>query len=241
MRIDSYDTQFRLEDSYWWFVVRRRLINVLVDIYCLEQTTTLLDYGCGSGSTLIGLDKEKIREHIGYDRSNTALELLRRRGFRGTDQWQTVEKEGPFGVVLICDVFEHVQDEHFVMARALSVLKPGGIVIATVPALNALWSGEDHVSHHLRRYTKRQFQTVFSGTRLERISYFNFILLPFIYVNIKLRNFFKPATACESDITPLWPPINSLLKSIFLFETRLLPRLSMPIGASLFAVARKPK
>ena len=112
-----------------------------------------------------------------------------------------------------------------------------------VPAHDWLWSLQDDVSHHRRRYTSKTLrQTVRSaGLTVERQSYVSAFLLPVIYLGRQwlkvLRRFREMNT--ENNLHPAWS--NGILRKIFELEMPVLRRTNMPFGASILCVARKPQ
>src|SRR5690606_21548140 len=52
------------------------------------------------------------------------------------------------------DVLEHIEDDLGAMATLSALLPPGGRVYLTVPAYQWLWSSEDELGGHHRRYTR---------------------------------------------------------------------------------------
>lgn len=67
-------------------------------------------------------------------------------------------KPGSFDAAGAFDVIEHIVDDRAFVAEVATVVKPGGLFIATVPAHKWLWSNEDERAGHFRRYTKRSFE-----------------------------------------------------------------------------------
>src|SRR5207244_4009335 len=74
----------------------------------------------------------------------------------------------------------HLDDDATALAEAARLLKPGGTLVVTVPALPSLWGAQDVVSHHRRRYTKRTLRGLFAraGLPAPEVTYFNTLLLP---------------------------------------------------------------
>jgi hypothetical protein len=101
-----------------------------------------------------------------------------------------------------------------------------------------LWSAHDEHNHHFRRYTKSLLESRLrsAGFEIERISYFNTLLFPLIAGVRLLQKMLKLKTRAE-EITP-GPVTNGALATIFGAEKYLLSAMNMPIGVSLFAVAR---
>src|SRR5574340_257292 len=94
MRPSELEKLFRLEDSYWWFVARRRLLRDLLLRHRPAPSPEeegrplrILDVGCGTGATLRVL--EQLGSVVGLDRSRDALGFSRRRG-----RYQLVRAQG---------------------------------------------------------------------------------------------------------------------------------------------------
>lgn len=123
-----------------------------------------------------------------------------------------------------------------------SVLKPGGILLVTVPALMGLWSGHDLVNRHQRRYTQRTLLRAFNPPgrwKVLKISYFSSILLPLIWTARQIKNWregIDPATATH-DMGG--QSLSWLFRSIFALEIPWLRAGAFPLGSSLIAVARR--
>ena len=87
-----------------------------------------------------------------------------------------------FDLIALLDTVEHIADELAVLQECQRVLKPGGRLIVTVPAFMWLWSYNDEINDHERRYTapELQMKLELTGLRVRRISYNNFFLFPLI-------------------------------------------------------------
>ncbi len=57
-----------------------------------------------------------------------------------------------FDCVLCSEVLEHVSDDQMAVAELRRVLKPGGVLIVTVPYQKRLWAEDDQYVGHVRRY-----------------------------------------------------------------------------------------
>ena len=73
------------------------------------------------------------------------------------------------------NVLEHIEDDVGALVAAGSLVRPGGAVIAFVPAFPLAMSRFDRDIGHFRRYTKDTARTAFSraGLRLEALRYVN--------------------------------------------------------------------
>jgi SAM-dependent methyltransferase len=56
------------------------------------------------------------------------------------------------------DVLEHIRDRTALLGEVKRVLKPGGHLVLTLPALRALWSASDVSAGHFLRYSKRSIR-----------------------------------------------------------------------------------
>ena len=146
---------------------------------------------------------------------------------------------GSFDVVVAFDVIEHVEHDVESLASLGKQLAPGGRLVMTVPAMPWLWSKHDETHHHYRRYTRASLNEalVKAGLKPVRISYFNTLLFPMI-AGIRLLRQALNIKETEDDKMPS-PAVNSMLKSIFGFESNWVGRVSMPVGVSLLAVAQR--
>ncbi len=246
MRLHELRQMYRLEDSYWWFVGRRRLVRKLIDRYAPErEPLRILDAGCGTGGTLEHL--RGMGELWGCDLAAEALQMCRRRGFEHLKQSRVESLDFPderFSVVISCDVLEHVEADGRAMAEMARVLEPGGICVMTVPAHQWLWSEHDEALHHVRRYGTRRFRRLIEGAglRIELMSKAVSFTLPAILAYRGWRRLRRAAGETpRTALVRLPGPINSLFVALLGLETALMRYVPLPIGASLVAVARKPE
>ena len=241
MREELYAEIFAMEQEHWWFAARHRIVLHLLQQYLPPESANrqkIADLGCGCGMMLQRLSEKY--DPVGLDGSNHAIEFALHRGVRA--KLGALPEEVPlsresYDAVLLLDVLEHLKDDKASVEVGASLLKPGGILICTVPAHMWLWTKRDEYHHHFRRYSKRRFRALFDQPylRLELLSHLNAIL-------------FAPAAAwrllakafARNSVTDLsLPPFNSALRSIFAFERWMLGKVPMPIGLSFICVARK--
>ena len=69
---------YELEDTYWWFVARRRLVHSLIGKYAGDSPLKILDAGAGTGALMRSLPD--LGEVWGCDISPAALAFCRQRG-----------------------------------------------------------------------------------------------------------------------------------------------------------------
>jgi len=245
MHSTLYDEMWACEQSHWWFLGRRRILKSLVDRYQPvkeDQRLAVCDLGCGCGANLaVWATRHNV---LGVDHMPLALEYARRRlgdrVLQGTLPEPLPVSERSQDVVLLADVLEHVKDDVAAAQRALELLRPGGILIATVPAYQWLMAPRDEHHQHFRRYSKSGFLNLFdvSGVKVELMSHYNTFLFP-IAAAVRLASRFTPLSDTSRDLRVPARPINSLLRWLFSSEENLLPRLTLPFGLSLVAVVRR--
>ena len=90
-------------------------------------------------------------------------------------------REASFDVVGLFDLIEHLTDEASLLTNVRKVLKPEGMVVATVPAHQWLWSPHDVQAAHVRRYAQKELEAIFRVSRfrvLNSRSFYGFLLVP---------------------------------------------------------------
>ena len=117
------------------------------------------------------------------------------------------------------------------------MLRPGGILVLTVPALPWLWSSHDDVNHHFRRYMRRTLERSVRSAGLKplRTSYYNALLLP---LAIARKFLHRLNGGGEHHLEDLPDRLNGTLRAILSLEGRVIRRRNLPLGASLIATAR---
>jgi SAM-dependent methyltransferase len=244
MRQATYEVEAQVERKHWWFRGRRRLLARLIDGLdpALPRDARVLDVGCGTGAngpvlagggrTAYGIDMSAVP--LGLGGTGERGHAARLRG----DARRLPFADASFDLVVALDVLEHILDDDAAARELRRVTRPGGALIAFVPALEWLWGLQDDVSHHLRRYHKRELREVIAGAgfRIERLTYFNTLLLPPIAAARLAMRVRRPSIASENEVGGRLT--NAVLGGIFALEAPLLSRLDLPVGVSLACVAR---
>ena len=242
MNPDEYRRMFELESHYWWFVARRRLAFLLLNSALPGvPRPRVLDLGCGTGAFAVELAEHG--EPVGADMSRLALDFARSRGSFGlvqADGSALPFQSESFDAAIGLDVFENIEADLAAITECARVLRPGGVLVLTVPAFRTLWGPHDVALHHFRRYRRREVRDrlVAAGLTPVRLSYSVFFLFPLVLL---IRLFEKgrrgPAEASLPTV-PRW--LNSLLIRLGAVEAWLITFAPLPWGSSVVAVARKP-
>jgi SAM-dependent methyltransferase len=232
-----------LQRWHWWFRGRERIIaSVLRRELRAPTPRTILSVGCGPAEGLQWLAPFAGAEGkvIGLD-----LDLLHAHSLPEGVQFVVGTLEKPpldnksFDAILALDVLEHIERDVEGLSEVARLLKPGGLLLITVPALPSLWGGQDLVNEHRRRYTKRSLTRLFDAAGLSgyRVGYFNTFLLPVVAAVRWSRRLGGLSQRSQSDFGNSRPgALNEMLAMVFGAERHLVERASLPIGVSLLAI-----
>ncbi|MDX9702641.1 MAG: class I SAM-dependent methyltransferase [Candidatus Auribacterota bacterium] len=242
-----YDEMFSNETRHWWFLGRRKIVLSILLRYFRSSTDDIaslkvLDVGCGCGANLAAVSR--ICDATGIEPSFEGIAYCRKRRLHVTKGALPEKLSVPknyFDAVLLIDVLEHIDDDKASICAILDVLKPGGIILVTVPAYQWLYTGRDKMHHHKRRYNRRQIHEVVAsqGFAREILSYYNFWLFPFALMERLSKKLFATDTP-KPDVTVPPALINHIMRLIFQSERFLLQYVVLPFGLSLIGVYRKP-
>ncbi|MDQ3132929.1 MAG: class I SAM-dependent methyltransferase [Acidobacteriota bacterium] len=245
MEQHTYAIMNRVEDSHWWYVGRRQILEsflegIIQNLKSKIQNPRILDVGCGTGGNLEMLEKFGVAE--GVDVSDDALEFCKLKGLKahkGLAESLPFADES-FDVVTALDVIEHLDDDVAGLTEMHRVLKSGGKTLIFVPAFMWLWGVQDDVSNHRIRYTKRQITERLekAGFEIERATYANWTFFaPILAGRILMKiTGIKPESENNVNISAL----NGIFGKIFSSEKLWLRNFDFPFGVSIVIVAKKP-
>jgi ubiquinone/menaquinone biosynthesis C-methylase UbiE len=238
----EYEAMFQLENSYWWYVARRRLVvDLLRDEIHGDANARILDVGCGTGSNVQAL--AGLGSTIGIDASSDALHFCQKRGI-GSVAHSLVEQlpftDRSFRVVTALDLLEHTDDDLHALREIRRVCQTDGLVLITVPAYGFLWSEHDEALKHRRRYGANELRNKLKLTGFEviRTSYFiSALFFPILALRI-WQSIHKDSTRPKTSLVVLPGWLNSSLIGLLRMEQFLFQRINLPFGVSIVALAR---
>ena len=241
MQSHHYPILYEVEDTHWWYVGRRRIIQSLVErISTTLKTERILDVGCGTGANLKMLAAFGKAE--GVDISPQAVDFCHERGLDSVKLGaieQLPYENNSFDLVTALDVIEHLDDDAAGLREMRRVLRRDGRVLLFVPAFMFLWGVQDDVSHHRRRYTMRQLKERVraAGFEIERATFANItFFLPTLVGRVLMRlTGLRPASENNLTISFLNKPLGMILGA----EHYWLRHMNLPIGVSAICVARR--
>lgn len=235
--VEDIKTLSKVESDDFWLNAKNQLF---IDQITIKETT-ILDVGCGTGllsSKLAQMGhlvdaidfsefsiekaKKKIRETGLESRLNVWVSTIESLNFK--------EK---YDYIILSDILEHIENDTNILKKAHELLKKGGYLIISVPALKMLYGKHDVYCEHFRRYSKIELYSkiVCHGFDIILIRYWNFLMLPAAFMMSKILKKIYPHKRVNSNRL-----VNKILEwYYFNFENKII----FPIGLSLFSVAKK--
>jgi len=234
-------------NSYWWLSGKYEiLMDCIAHIVPRRNDLSILDAGCGPGNML---DRLSSRGTVtGSDYSLPALSFCRSRGYERItlSRLDTLALQSDaFDLVTAIDVLEHIPDDAAGLREIHRVLRPGGIVVVTVPAFMLLWGDHDDIYGHYRRYRVSQVAALMAtcGFEVQKLSYFQ----PLYFLPLLLFRRWKKLTRGggdrpieqRDDFVSIPPWLNALLTRLMVAEKYVLRRFTFPFGVTLVCIGRK--
>jgi SAM-dependent methyltransferase len=243
MNVEEYRRMYEAEETQWWYAGMRAISLALLSAEWPDgdpEGRRILDAGCGTGNNLAHF--RRFGRTVGVDLSDEALRFSRGRGVAVSraSLLALPFADATFDAVTSFDVLYHrwVEDDAAALREIARVVRPAGLVLLRVPALKMLWGAHDEAVHSRHRYTRGEVRRLLEAEGLEvlRLTYANTLLFPVIAVR---RTLDRLLGRHGSDVGFLPPPIEWTFRRLLGLEARIVRRLSLPLGASVFALARK--
>ncbi len=243
--------QWLEEDKHWWFASRTRALLGMLDRCLPDRALRILDVGCGAGNMIHHLSR--YGQVTGIDNNPKPLIVAQERGYdvRLGDATEMPFADGAFGLVAALDLIEHCPDDMAILSECHRVCASGGLLVATVPAFQWLWSSNDVINRHYRRYTAGELSSKLAqvGFRIRRMTYNNFFVFPLTAALILARRVGAPEPdlaaphvnedVYQVEMEPAPPLLNAILTGVGWVEANVLRWLNLPIGTSIICVAEK--
>lgn len=236
------------EDAHFWHRTRNRIIADKLARLGLGPCR-LVELGCGAGAVaahlsarghdVVGVEGHRRLVEIAAERAPSAsfwVHDLR----RGTHELPVRD----FDVAALFDVLEHLDEPVSALENALTLVRPRGFVVGTVPASMRLWSAVDERAGHKLRYSRRSLQPVLGavrGAEVVEITPFFRTLVPLLLVQRRIFARKADAIGTRTNLSVPPKPINAALARLAEMENALSTWLDrLPVeGASLWFALRK--
>lgn len=248
---DGNQACYEVEDNSFWFIHRNKCIETLVKSFPPPKLGPIFDIGGGNGFVTRGLELAGFDSVLVEPGSNGVLNA-KRRGVKNIVCGTTLSagfSEGALASVGLFDVVEHIEDDVGFLTSVFELIESDGYLYLTVPAYSWLWSNEDDIAGHYRRYTLSEISELVkaAGFDVEYSSYiFSFLPIPIFFLRslpFKLR--IMPNKTSQERLKKnhklkkglFYKAFNALLaiELKFIMSLRCLP-----FGGSCILVAQKP-
>ena len=242
---DSFERLARLEDGSFWFRARNELIVWAVRRYS-PSASSFLEVGCGTGFVMHGLHKAfPAMALTGAEIHKDALRFTKRRVPDAVLLQMDARKilfDSEFDAAGAFDVIEHIDEDAEVLAQMRRAVRPGGVVLASVPQHRWLWSTADDFAHHRRRYRRKELKRKAeeAGLRVEAAISFVSVLLPLLLAS-RVRQRGELESYDPGGELQFSRRIDRSLEAAMTLERWLIKRrLRFPAGGSVLLIARRP-
>jgi len=243
------DVCFAVEDGSFWFAHRNQCI--LSAVRSFPPPGTFFDVGGGNGFVAKALQDAGI-EVVLVEPGPAGARNAHRRGVSCVVR-STLQDAGffaaPLPAVGLFDVVEHIRHDGLFLSDVHRYLVPGGRIYITVPAFRWLWSREDAVGGHQRRYTLKGLCGVLadSGFQVEFATcFFDFLIAPIFCLRaLPFRLGVVPKKdnreRLRKDLQAASPAAQHMVGWFMRRELRrIAARRPVKLGGSCLVVARKP-
>lgn len=251
----AQDGLLALEDDSWWFSYRADVIIGQMNKYFSIDKLTI-DIGGGNGFTSHMAQLKGFRTGV-IEPSPKACYNAKMRGLdvvccgAVTD---TSVKDGSVEQMLLLDVLEHIEDDKAFLKLLNRKLADNGKIIITVPAFRCLWSSEDDVAGHFRRYRIDKLCRLLKkcGFSVLYRSYFmGFLFLPILFIRVFLekigvlkrqedRSDSEREKIAKSQFKSRRGIVSVVLGGFEALESRLMRKSGrVPFGSSIIITAKK--
>lgn len=240
------DVCFEIEDISFWFGHRNACVAAMCRRHLSERV--VFDIGGGNGFVSLGLQRAGFEtvlvEPSPSAMRNAATRDIAHRVCSTFDDAGFID--GAVPNVGLFDVLEHVAEPAPFLAGIRRILRPGGALVLTVPAYNALWSYEDVIAQHHRRYTRASLRAELQAAGFEvacSTYFFSFLPIPILLARaLPWRLGLLKDDAITRTSGQHRPPVGiakRILDALCDFERRRIERgKTLPFGGSILAVAR---
>lgn len=236
-----------IEESFWWFRGMRRILFRLLDPLA-QPGQLVLEAGCGTGHLSRELEKRYRWRMVPTDLAHEGLSYGRGLGVRRmvqNDITRVPFQTAAFDALLSMDVLVHfprgAETEPF--SEFVRVLKPGGLLVVRVSAMEILRSRHSAFAHERQRFTRPRLLALAKAHDLQvlRCTYLNTLLFPVAFTKFRIIEPLLPGPP-ESGVQPVPQWLDNLLYMPLALEEQWLGAgLNFPLGQSLLLIARKPR
>jgi SAM-dependent methyltransferase len=150
-----------LEQNHFWFKARNKIILYILKKFC-KKKAIYLEIGCGTGYVLkMIIEKFSNFKITGSELFDSGLKQAKKR-LKNYKKIKLIKLDArnlrvknKYDIIGAFDVIEHIKEEDIILNKINKALKKDGCFIFTVPQHKFLWSINDEIGFHQRRYTRK--------------------------------------------------------------------------------------
>lgn len=237
---------FEIEDSSFWFTHRAGAITQLIKNF--PPDGIIFDVGGGNGQVAHTLEKKGFKTAL-IEPGTEGVLNAQQRGLThlicATLDSANIPKDS-LPAIGIFDVLEHIDNDMEFLISIKNLLAPNGMLYLTVPAYQFLWSHEDKVAGHFRRYTlstlckrlkKAGFEIVYDTYIFSFLPIFIFLFRSVPYILRITKTTTQQNLSHDHTIKNTF--IRSLVDKVFKLETSFISnKRKLLLGSSCLVAAR---
>lgn len=241
MRADQYSKLSEIEERFWWHVATREALDHEIRAALQSRDSSrILDVGCGTGFNVQFLSK--YGNAMGLDYAAEAMQLCREQciPFVRASAMSLPFQDEVFDLVSLIDVIYHawVTDDVALLRESWRVLKPNGVIVIHVAALECFRRPSDDLCYTRHRYSRPELVHKLrqAGFDVQRCTYRNLVLAPLALAS-KVLSGRGVNPEDELKLPPEW--LNKTMLALLRAENAIMHMVNLPFGVSLMALARK--
>ncbi len=177
------DHQFRSRDEY--ANAKYDITSTWLAPFLAAGRLTVANVGCGGGEynhrlaafevNVVACEPEPKAFALAYESAKTS-DRIRVENY-GLEKF--AEEHGPFDVLVMHDVLEHIEDEAYAVDCVAKLIRPGGQAVISVPAYQWLFGYHDVQLGHYRRYTRTRLMDLFKPSfEILNARYYGSLFIP---------------------------------------------------------------
>ena len=233
------------EPGHFWFEGRNAIV---LDRFrrLFPAARDYLELGCGTGFVLAAIARtfpalavtasEVLADGLAYVGPRAPRARLLQMDARA------LPFEGAFDVIGAFDVLEHIEDDARVLAEMHRALRPGGGVLLAVPQHPALWSVQDDIARHVRRYRRGEMEGKLQAAGFEVLHSTSFmtLLLPMLWLSRRRQDASADArAAADAELAPPAWVNAACAATLGLERAAIAAGVRLPVGGSRLVAARR--
>jgi SAM-dependent methyltransferase len=232
-------------------IYNRRIAIDGIKSQLIKKDCCYIDIGCSSGYMLESVMSAFAHVNIfGADYFSTGLMQCHRRlpniPLFQIDIIKCNLEDNLFDAISCLNVLEHIEDDYLAIKQLYRIIKPGGVVVLTVPTMPNLYDMYDEVHYHIRRYKLNDLEqkVCSAGFKILKSNYFGVFMYPIFYLIKKINKIKFDKLNFDEKKQKVFNEIRNteryhFFKDICFLEQALGKKISYPFGFRGYIVAAK--